>query len=119
MENFIVYKITGKHTNKTYYGKTMLPVEERLSLHLSSYRHHKETYCLSPYLPVFDIIRENNNSDIKITTLTPGSTNYFNATAIEKHYIEQDKNCCNKNGSDYTVEEYLIEYSKKHSEINK
>ena len=124
MKNFIVYKITGKHTNKIYYGKTSLPVKKRLSLHLSAYRFYKESYGLSSYFSVFDIFRESNDlkSDIEITILTPGLSNY-NAAAIEDHYIQRDKNCCNKNRSGFTtsnMKEYQKDYWEKHkNKINK
>lgn len=88
-----IYKIKSEHNNDCYIGSTINNLNNRLSLHKSSYKRYLDGKY--GYVSSFDIIK-NGNYNIELLE----EINFLNKQDLlnrERHYIENEPNCINKN----------------------
>lgn len=106
---YMLINITG--TNR-YIGSTFYPLEHRLKLHKSSYKHYKDgkgTFITS--FKVFD--EEANVNDVKIVLLEQlNCQTKAELRGVERKYIDIIR-CVNKNKPNRNTKEYYIDNKHK------
>jgi len=115
LQNGKIYKITSSKTDKIYIGSTCLPLEQRLSIHKSSYKvflNGKRRNVSS-----FEIVKYEDCNIILIEEIQYETNNQL--LDRERFYIETNNNCVNLYIPNRTKEEYYQAYKTKIIQYNK
>jgi hypothetical protein len=108
-----VYKLTCKHSLKTYYGSTSGSIHNRLCEHVHKFNNGKRHGSA-------DIIAGGNYSIEELEIIDYNDKKELRER--EKFYIQTDKNCVNKNIPNRTSNDWHAEnsnYNKEYYQANK
>jgi hypothetical protein len=115
LQNGKIYKITSNSTDKIYIGSTCLPLEQRLSIHKSSYKvflNGKRRNVSS-----FEIVKYEDCNIILIEEIQYETNNQL--LDRERFYIETNNNCVNLYIPNRTKKEYYQAYKTEIIQYNK